>query len=173
MSLSSVAHAIFPAAFRDIGSGLYHLAKRDATEKQCQKLVSATLRVITAAAIALAALSSLYYVNSEILGTLSILAINITAYILDPETCYLAKAATLTTMGVCSLALAINLAVHSFYGIGAIVGAIGSAFIGFGYCASRYPRDQSLFTSKETGVLTHLIDKGSFKVGNELFYRLA
>lgn len=142
MNLSSVAHAVFPAALRDIGSGLYHIAKRDANDEQYQKLTSATLRVTAAAAVALALLASMWLVDNTVLSLVSGFAIITTSLALDPETCFLASAASTTINGVILLAVGVNLAVHSLYGAGALWGVLGVGFISIGHRFSRLPRDE-------------------------------
>ena len=58
MNLQTIGHHVFPASFRDIGTGVYHLAKGNATEAQCRKLGAGALRVSVAALAAIAIIAS-------------------------------------------------------------------------------------------------------------------
>ena len=54
MTLSSIAHHTFPAAIRAAANGLYHLAARDASEKDYQQLISSIFRMTAATGFTLA-----------------------------------------------------------------------------------------------------------------------
>ena len=85
MSLQSIAHYVVPASICDIGSGINHLAKKDATEEQCQKLVAGAIRVSIFALTVLAAIAAIVILPAPIVEfTAHVVCIPI--YFLDKET---------------------------------------------------------------------------------------
>lgn len=136
MDLQTIAHYTFPASARDIGTGVYHLAKGNATEEQCQKLVAGAIRVTIAAlaAISLVAASVLLPPPLNLLGSLIIVIP------LDAETATLLRGTTGIVSGLRECALGISAIAQGIHS-GPPKLLLGTLETGFYWLITRMPRD--------------------------------
>lgn len=140
MTLQSIAHHVVPASLRDIGTGVYHLAKRDATEEHCQKLVTGAIRVALAASTALAVIAATALLP-EGLGFFVGFVINLGSYCSDTETSFLTVGSLMTVTGMSGVALSANLIAQKLFVPGVIGLIFGSAITGGGWFVTRIPKD--------------------------------
>jgi len=164
MTLQTIAHYTFPASIRDIGTGIYHLAKKDATEEQCQKMVTGAIRVATAVLTALTAIAAIALLPAP-LGELTALVVLIPMRFLDLETGTLLLGTIGIASGLASCASGIVHLARGLFAEGAwnlfAEGAwnlfAGTLFTGASWFVTRIPKDISfgfrgLFADKIDGL---------------------
>lgn len=140
MTIQSIAHHVVPASLRDVGTGLYHLAKKDATEEQCQKLVTGAIRVTVAVQLALLTIAATALLPPP-LGLIISAIIIIVPRFLDTETSTLALGGQMIGLGLASVATGVSLLARGLFGEAALELIIGSARTGLGWLATRMPKD--------------------------------
>ncbi|CCB90935.1 putative uncharacterized protein [Waddlia chondrophila 2032/99] len=167
MDLQTIAHYTFPASARDIGTGVYHLAKGNATEEQCQKLVAGAIRVTIAAlaAISLVAASVLLPSPLNLLGSLIIV---IPLRIVDAETATLLSGTTGIVSGLRECALGISAIAQGIHS-GPPKLLLGTLKTGFSWFITRMPRDIQI----SRGLFAEDIDDFAKSWGSQLYLKLA
>ncbi len=156
MTLQTIAHYTFPASIRDIGTGIYHLAKKDATEEQCQKMVTGAIRVATAVLTALTAIAAIALLPAP-LGELTALVVLIPMRFLDLETGTLLLGTIGIASGLASCASGIVHLARGLFAEGAWNLFAGTLFTGASWFVTRIPKDISfgfrgLFADKIDGL---------------------
>lgn len=168
MTIQSIAHHVVPASIRDIGTGIYHLAKKDATEEQCQKLVAGAIRVAAAAAIVLTTIAANALLPVP-LGFLVSIVVIIPTRFMDMETWGLVVGGNLIASGLGSVAMGIGMLARGIFAEGSFELIFGTAITGLGWLATRLPRDITVSGSE---ILKEKIDDFAYDWGLRLYYRL-
>lgn len=168
MTLQAIAHDIIPASMRDIGKGIYHLAKGDAREDECQKLIAGAIRVSTAA-LTIITMIAVTPLIPPLLSLITVTVINTSLYIFDRETSTLLAGTLCAASGLSTCATGVSLVSRGFFE-GAADLLFGSLNIGIGWFLSRVPRD---ITIGHKGLLADKIDNFSCDWGSRLHRKLA